>query len=70
MKNRHVSSDNELVISRVVNAAVERVWKAWTEPGEIKKWWGPRGFTAPFARVDLRKGGTYLYCMRGTEGGF
>jgi len=70
MKNKLTSSDNEFVISRVFNAPVERVWKTWTVPGEIMKWWGPQGFTAPYAKVDLRKGGSYLYCMRGTMGDF
>jgi uncharacterized protein YndB with AHSA1/START domain len=61
----------ELIITRVFDAPRERVWKAWTDPEEVKKWWGPKGFTAPVIQVDFRVGGKYLYCMRGavTPGG-
>ncbi|OGS45291.1 MAG: hypothetical protein A2539_08700 [Elusimicrobia bacterium RIFOXYD2_FULL_34_15] len=58
----------EIVITRIFNAPRELVWKAWTEPEMIKKWWGPKDFTAPEIKVDLRKGGKYLYCMRSPEG--
>lgn len=54
-----------LVIEKVFNAPVERVWKAWTDPEEYKKWWGPEGFSAPVIKIDFRVGGTFLGCMRG-----
>jgi len=59
---------SELVITRIFDAPRELVWKAWTEPERVKRWWGPEGFTAPFIRIDLRVGGTYLYCMQSPEG--
>src|SRR6266699_6085351 len=59
---------NELVIERVFDAPRERVWKAWTEPEQAKRWWGPKGFTAPVWTTDFRVGGKYLYCMRSPEG--
>ncbi|NLO35347.1 MAG: SRPBCC domain-containing protein [Clostridiaceae bacterium] len=58
----------KLVLSRVLDASLDRVWRAWTEPADIKAWWGPQAFTAPFIRIDLRPGGQYLYCMRSPEG--
>jgi uncharacterized protein YndB with AHSA1/START domain len=58
----------EIVITRTFNAPRERVWKAWTEPTEVRRWWGPKGFTAPFAKNDLRVGGKYHYLMRGPDG--
>ena len=61
-------TEHEIVITRTFNASRELVWRAWTEPEQIKKWWGPQHFTAPVAKVDLRVGGTYLYCMRDEEG--
>jgi uncharacterized protein YndB with AHSA1/START domain len=61
-------TDNELVINRTFNAPRELVWKAWTEPERLIRWWGPKGFTAPSCTLDLRVGGTYLYCMRSLEG--
>ncbi len=59
---------NELVVVRVFDAPRERVWKAWTEPEQAKRWWGPKGFTAPVWTTDFRVGGKYLYCMRSPDG--
>lgn len=57
-----------LVITRVFDAPRELVWKAWTNPEHVKRWWGPKNFTAPFCKIDLRVGGKYLSCMRGPDG--
>lgn len=59
---------NEITISRVFDAPRELVWKAWTDPEMIKKWWGPEGFSAPSIKVDLRVGGKYIFAMRGPQG--
>lgn len=59
---------NDLVITRVFDARRELVWKAWTEPEHLMKWWGPKMFTSPSCRVDLRVGGSYLFCMREAGG--
>jgi uncharacterized protein YndB with AHSA1/START domain len=59
---------HELVITREFDAPREKVWQAWTDPEHIKRWWGPKGFTAPTAKVDLRVGGKNLFCMRSPEG--
>jgi uncharacterized protein YndB with AHSA1/START domain len=56
-----------MVVARVFDAPVERVWKAWSESDEVKKWWGPAGFTCPVARMDFREGGTSLVCMRAPQ---
>jgi uncharacterized protein YndB with AHSA1/START domain len=58
----------ELFITRIFDAPRERVWKAWTEPELMKRWWGPKGFTTPYCEIDLRVGGKFLYCMRSPEG--
>lgn len=63
-----MDEDNVLVIERVFDAPVEKVWQAWTEPEQIKKWHGPEGFTAPSIEQDFRVGGKYLYCMHGPAG--
>lgn len=57
-----------LRIERIFDAPREKVWKAWTEPEHLKNWWGPKDFTAPEIRQDLRTGGKYLYCMHGPAG--
>ncbi len=56
------------VVTRVLDAPRDLVWKAWTEPERLKQWWGPTGFTAPAARTDPRVGGTYLWGMRSSDG--
>ena len=60
--------ESELVITRVFDAPRESVWKAWTDPQQMKRWWGPKDFTAPFVEIDFRVGGKYLSCMRGPDG--
>lgn len=59
---------NELIITRVFDAPVELVWKAWTEPEHFKNWWGPRNFTAPACKIDFRVGGKYHCCMHSPDG--
>lgn len=55
-------------LTREFDAPRELVFKAWTEPERLMKWWGPKGFTSPICRIDLRPGGTYLSCMRSPDG--
>jgi len=62
------ATGRELVIERVFDAPRELVWKAWTEPERVMRWWGPKGYTSPAAEIDLRVGGKYLWCMRSPEG--
>jgi uncharacterized protein YndB with AHSA1/START domain len=54
----------DLVMTRVFDAPVEKVWKAWTDPEHVMQWWGPQGFTSPNAKIDFREGGTSHVCMR------
>jgi uncharacterized protein YndB with AHSA1/START domain len=54
-------------ITRIFDAPRELVWRAWTDPEQVRLWWGPKDFTSPFAKIDLRVGGTYLYDMRSPE---
>ena len=54
----------DLVVTRIIDAPVEMVWKAWTEPEHVMKWWGPKYYTSPFCKIDLREGGKYIFAMR------
>jgi uncharacterized protein YndB with AHSA1/START domain len=58
----------DIVITRDFDAPRERVWRAWTDPEQIRRWWGPEPFTAPTVRLDLRVGGKYVWSMRGPAG--
>ena len=53
----------QLVIERTLKAEPERVFDAFTDPDQLKKWWWPNGFTCPAAEVDLRVGGKYRLAM-------
>jgi uncharacterized protein YndB with AHSA1/START domain len=59
---------SDFVISRVLDAPRDLVWKAFTDPGHMKHWWGPKGFTVIASTMDLRPGGTYHYGMQAPNG--
>jgi uncharacterized protein YndB with AHSA1/START domain len=61
---------NELALhmKRVLPARREVVFRACTEPDELAKWWGPRGFTAPSVEMDVRVGGGYRIKMQPPDG--
>lgn len=58
----------DLVLTRVFNAPRELVFKLWTDPKHLAKWWGPRGFTNPRCEVDVRPGGAIRIDMRAPNG--
>ena len=57
----------DLVVTRIVDAPLEMVWKAWTDPEQVKRWWGPKNYISPTCEIDLRVGGRYIFCMRAPE---
>jgi len=64
---KSVSSEKEMTLTRVVNAPREMVFKAWTEPAQLEKWWGPKDFTNPLCNVDARPGGEILIHMQAPD---
>jgi uncharacterized protein YndB with AHSA1/START domain len=62
------SKPNEINLTRVYDAPVKMVWDAWTDPAQVAKWWGPRGFTITSHSKDLKPGGTWIYTMHGPDG--
>lgn len=62
------NKSNKIEINRIYDAPVKAVWDAWTDPKQVAKWWGPRGFTLTTHSKDLRKGGTWVYTMHGPDG--
>src|SRR5204863_774192 len=58
-----------LTLRRTYAAPRERVFRAWTDPEEIKRWWGPPGTATPDAEVDLKPGGKYRFTMRSLPDG-
>jgi uncharacterized protein YndB with AHSA1/START domain len=69
VNNKDVREDRlELVITRLLDAPPMLVYKVWTEPEHMVRWMGPKGFTAPSARLDVREGGQYRALIRSPEG--
>ena len=59
---------NVLIIERVFDAPREEVFKAWTEPEHLMKWFCCKGFKMLFAEVDLQVGGAWRSSMQSPEG--
>jgi len=62
------TKDRELLLTRTLNAPIDLVWDAWTNPEHIAKWWGPNGFTNTITTMDLRPGGEWSLIMHGPDG--
>src|SRR5450755_260347 len=61
-------SDRDLVLTRIIDAPREKVFKAWTDPELLKQWFAPLPYTTPVAELDVRPGGANLIVMRGPDG--
>lgn len=57
-----------LVVTKIIPASPERLFAAWTEPAQLKQWWGPESVTCIEAEVDLRVGGRYRIGNRFPDG--
>jgi uncharacterized protein YndB with AHSA1/START domain len=62
------SRERELVITRILDAPRLLVFKAWTEPEQVARWWGPQGFVTTLCEMDIRPGGAYCVGMRSPQG--
>jgi uncharacterized protein YndB with AHSA1/START domain len=51
----------DLVITRIIDAPIKKVWEAWTVADKVMCWWGPKDYTSPKATIDLRVGGKYSF---------
>lgn len=56
-----------LVITRELDAPRALVFKAWSQPEHLVRWWGPQGFTLPDCTVEFRPGGAFRCLMRSPE---
>lgn len=60
--------DREIVLSRVIAAPRERVFKAWTDPQQIAQWFGPDGFTVESLECAIHPGGRWRFVYTGPDG--
>lgn len=63
-----MSADTDLVLERLLDAPRDLVWKAWTDPEHIKRWWAPRPYQTPKVEIELRPGGIFYTLMTGPDG--
>ena len=68
MTDTVVIQDDELLIERIFDAPRELVFRVWTRPEHLMKWWGPKTFEPIGIEQDFREGGTYRYGMKSEEG--
>jgi uncharacterized protein YndB with AHSA1/START domain len=61
-------SDEEILITREFDAPRHLVYRAWTTPELVKRWWTGRGDELTVCEIDLRVGGRWRYAMAGPGG--
>jgi uncharacterized protein YndB with AHSA1/START domain len=62
------TADREFLHSRRIDAPRERVFRAFSDPAHLTRWWGPKGFTSTFHEFDLRPGGSWRFLLHGPDG--
>ena len=55
---------NQIEVTRTFNVPVEMVWKVWTGPELVKRWWGPKDFSSPVAKIDFREAGKSIVSIK------
>lgn len=63
-----MAGQNDLVLERTLDAPLDLVWKAWTDPEHMKRWWAPKPYETPEIEMDLRPGGIFYTRMTGPDG--
>lgn len=65
-----MAGESDLYISRFINASPSRVWKAWSEPQHLARWWIPSPMECKVVKLDVRPGGGFETLMREGDGAF
>jgi uncharacterized protein YndB with AHSA1/START domain len=62
------AAERDLVLTRLIDAPREKLFRAWTDPAVLRQWFAPLPYTTPIAELDVRPGGGSLIVMRGPDG--
>jgi uncharacterized protein YndB with AHSA1/START domain len=62
-------NDRELVLTRLMHAPRELVFAAFTDPQQLRRWWGPKDYPATHVEMDVRVGGRWRNCLTATADG-
>ncbi|MFN8514237.1 MAG: SRPBCC domain-containing protein [Chloroflexia bacterium] len=65
---RPAAGEREIVIARTFDAPRTLIFRVWTEPEHLRRWFGPLGSTLTVCTIDLRPGGIWHYCLRDSSG--
>lgn len=57
-----------VIVEHTLSAPLTKVWKLWIDAEAMKKWWGPKDFTAPVIQNDFKVGGSFLLSMKAPDG--
>jgi uncharacterized protein YndB with AHSA1/START domain len=63
-----MTAEHELVLTRLIDAPREKLFRCWTEPALLKQWFAPKPYTTPVAEVDLRVSGASNIVMQSPDG--
>ena len=64
----NTADKTSLEIKRFINAPRDRVYAAWTDPAQLKQWWGPEGVRTRNFTADARVSGRYRWDLFNQEG--
>jgi uncharacterized protein YndB with AHSA1/START domain len=67
-KNSTTEHEHDLVLTRLIDAPREKLFRAWTEPKLVTQWFAPRPWTTSRVEMDVRPGGSSLVVMRSPDG--
>ncbi|MGZ5927880.1 MAG: SRPBCC family protein [Rhizomicrobium sp.] len=59
---------HELVLTRLIDVPADKLFRCWTDPNLLKRWFAPKPYTTPVAEMDLRVGGATNMVMKGPDG--
>jgi uncharacterized protein YndB with AHSA1/START domain len=63
-----VPGKQEVIVTRLFDAPRELVFKAYTDPNLIQKWWGPSYLTTTIDKMEPRPGGQWRFIQRDPQG--
>jgi uncharacterized protein YndB with AHSA1/START domain len=63
-----MTDDRQLTLTRLIAAPPEKVWRCWTDPTLLPRWFGPDGYTCQTKEMDLRQGGLWRFDMIAPDG--
>ena len=62
------TSERELVLTRIIDAPREKLYRAWTEVDLLRQWFAPKPWSTPHAELDVRPGGASMVVMADPDG--